>query len=470
MAIKTQAGDSSVYNANTNWENERKYLTNLVNQGSRWASEQLNALNKAQAQYTKPTESIGTTAIGTGGGNTQTVRNPVANTQNTQQKTGGNYTPGYAGTYWEDIFADPGNDFNARAYVPGSGWVGVNIQNGKTLTSGLPVGTIVDTAAGAYQITGTNPDGSYQSTRYGGDMPKTTTYIDSDGEKQTGYVQDSYLDSMLEMLQQQYQQQIAANDASAAASTQQAILELQNQKNDLDKQYDALYRQLYLNRRMNEKNLPEQMAAMGYTGGLTESSLLDLQNQYQQSLVEGETARQEGQSALDMAITNTQLTGEIARAQQAQQLAAQFYSQYAQAMAQLQAQANADREYQYQLQMNQQQQDSETGWIMLENGYMPSDEQLSAMGMTQAQAQQLLNGYSGNGYSTYTGNPGYAPSPTYAQPTENLNQTFLQAALNLVNAGYSGQSIASYLQNRVNNGNLSQAEAENIAAYINTII
>lgn len=58
-------------------------------------------------------------------------------------------------------FADDGN----TAWIPGVGNVHVDIEDGKTTTTGLPVGTIVkpgDTDR-EWEITGVNPDGSYQS-------------------------------------------------------------------------------------------------------------------------------------------------------------------------------------------------------------------------------------------------------------------------------------------------------------------
>lgn len=54
------------YNQNTNWDNEKKYLTNLINSGSSgqkaWAENQIGKLNSAQAQYTNtsstPTQQV----------------------------------------------------------------------------------------------------------------------------------------------------------------------------------------------------------------------------------------------------------------------------------------------------------------------------------------------------------------------------------------------------------------------------
>ena len=52
------------------------------------------------------------------------------------------------------------------AWIPGTGVVKVDISGGKTQTSGLPVGTIVSTAGGDYQITG-GTGGNYTSVKVG---------------------------------------------------------------------------------------------------------------------------------------------------------------------------------------------------------------------------------------------------------------------------------------------------------------
>lgn len=55
---------------------------------------------------------------------------------------------------------------NATATIPGVGTVGVRIENGKTVTSGLPVGTVVKTAGGSYRITGGDANkGGYKSEK-----------------------------------------------------------------------------------------------------------------------------------------------------------------------------------------------------------------------------------------------------------------------------------------------------------------
>lgn len=56
--MATIAGDTSVYNAQTDWENERKYLSGLAKGGNTWAVDQLSALSEAEKMYTQPKKPV----------------------------------------------------------------------------------------------------------------------------------------------------------------------------------------------------------------------------------------------------------------------------------------------------------------------------------------------------------------------------------------------------------------------------
>lgn len=60
-----------------------------------------------------------------------------------------------------------GTEYNAWAYIPGSGYVPVQVENGHTVQTGLPEGTIIYGDAGAWKITG----------GFGGEQGYTSEYI-----------------------------------------------------------------------------------------------------------------------------------------------------------------------------------------------------------------------------------------------------------------------------------------------------
>lgn len=219
-----------------------------------------------------------------------------------------------------------------------------------------------------------------------------------------------------------------------AAALEAARLNAESQKGQVTQQYDDMAKQLYIQRRMSEKALPEQMSAMGYNGGLTESSALNLQTSYAEALRQGETERINTIAALDNAIRQAELEGNQELAAQLSALAQNTMGLYSDALMQIQNQANWNAQMQYQAQQdalaqqnwytqflyngqqdaldrNQNQSDKqqatqkenqailrENAWMKLQSGSIPTAEELAILGMTQAEAQQIASLYKLNFY------------------------------------------------------------------------
>ena len=206
-----------------------------------------------------------------------------------------------------------------------------------------------------------------------------------------------------------------------AAALEAAKLNLDSQKTQVNQQYDDLARQLYIQRRQQELNLPQQMAAMGYTGGITESSALGLQTSYADALRQGETQRINTIASLEQAIRQAELEGNQQLAAQLSSLAQNTMGLYADSLAQIQNQANQNQQFKYQQIMDNianrqwaqqwaydQQQDrldrdmaaqnqqtnmqaatKENAWMKLQSGVVPTAEELALLGLSQAEAQQM---------------------------------------------------------------------------------
>lgn len=153
-----------------------------------------------------------------------------------------------------------------------------------------------------------------------------------------------YLNSALQQLQSNYTAQIAANDAEAAAKTKLAIEQLQRQKEQVNEEYAKVNRQLYTDTMQQQKTLPEQLAAMGYTGGMTESSMLKGQLSYEQALRDNEEARIAAGNDIDLQARETELQQEIARAQAEREIRNNYLTSYTGVMGQLQSQKNYEGE------------------------------------------------------------------------------------------------------------------------------
>ena len=121
-------------------------------------------------------------------------------------------------------------------------------------------------------------------------VPKTALYAEalSNALEEGG---SPYLKELKAYYDGRYDSQIAANNASAAGKIGQAEKNAAAGIEELNGEYSRLNRQLYRDYRQNEKNLPQKLSAMGYSGGLSESSALRLANEYQEALNQNEQSR-----------------------------------------------------------------------------------------------------------------------------------------------------------------------------------
>lgn len=152
---------------------------------------------------------------------------------------------------------------------------------------------------------------------------------------------DSYLNQAMQ----------AALDANEAA-TRRATAAYDGYRDDINSNAEDAARQAFIAMQQNKVNLPQQMAAMGNSGGLTESALLGLQTGYENdrnSIMKGANS---DLAALDRQIAELEAQGDMNRAQiiadyrnrqyEAQMRAAELAAQ--QAFQQQQAQEEFERQ------------------------------------------------------------------------------------------------------------------------------
>ena len=219
---------------------------------------------------------------------------------------------------------------------------------------------------------------------------------------------DRYQDYM-DQMNSTYDQVAADQAAANQAAVDQAVNSLTGQKSQIEQSYDDLYRQLYLDRRRAEKNLPQQLAAMGISGGLTESTALGLQTDYTDALRQGEQEKLASLNSLDQAISDARLTGDIESAQAAAQLALDRLSSYGSILSQMQEQQNWANQMAYQQQQDQIAYNRQLMLDQLSRDDVSYDRKLQiaqylyentgdasgfrALGMTDAQIRALNNSY-----------------------------------------------------------------------------
>ncbi|MGN1413512.1 MAG: hypothetical protein ACI4WY_04625 [Anaerovoracaceae bacterium] len=166
----------------------------------------------------------------------------------------------------------------------------------------------------------------------------------------------AYYDNMLAMQQEQFAQQQAA----AKQNTQAAIDNIYSNKGNIEDAYQKAQRENYINQVLQGNQMGDYLAASGFTGGMSESTMQGLQNTYANNRQQAMSERDQALLELDKLAAQAQVSGNSDLAD----IANSYYDNYinmlnnqAQMNYQIsqdkQAQANADRQYQLQLAQQQ---------------------------------------------------------------------------------------------------------------------
>jgi len=237
---------------------------------------------------------------------------------------------------------------------------------------------------------------------------------------------------------------------------------LEKQKQALNLSYDNAAKQLYVDKRMSEKNTPQALAAQGYNGGLTESSLLGIQSGYENNLLTNEQNRNQGLANLEYQKISAQSENAVAAAQAAQEAGESYYTNYASIMAQLAAQKNyEDEQAQSQTATNQETYQNLLSYLY-SAGMTPTAAQLSAAyGITAAEAQNLLKAYTGKTAKS-SGSSGSSATSTTKKTTASGGSGYALAASSIAQALSSGAYTITQAEqaayNAYKNGEVSSSE------------
>lgn len=129
-----------------------------------------------------------------------------------------------------------------------------------------------------------------------------------------------------------YEERSRAQDAAREAATQRAVDALERSRADAEARYSDLFRQLYVDRMKRLKNLDQRLASAGVTGGAAESATLGYDTSYEEALRQGELERGSALDAIDRAIADTRLTGDLAAADAAAKRMGEQLDAYADAL------------------------------------------------------------------------------------------------------------------------------------------
>lgn len=153
----------------------------------------------------------------------------------------------------------------------------------------------------------------------------------SDGSEYIGLavekVENPYEEAMADV-QDRYNQ-IAKQQAEAnALAVKQGTQRLEGQKYAVNQAYDDSARQAYIANMQSKKNLPQQLAYSGATGGATETANLGLQTNYENNINKINMNRANAINDIDNAIIELQNNGDLTAAQNALNNSQQALSAY----------------------------------------------------------------------------------------------------------------------------------------------
>ena len=224
-----------------------------------------------------------------------------------------------------------------------------------------------------------------------------------------------------------------AEEQRKQAAINQGVNTLNAQKPVLEQQYQDAAQQAYIQMMQSRKALPQVMGAQGLSGGLSESSLVDLDATYGQNLNALRQQRDQGLAGIDSDIANLRASGDLSLADTA--------SQYAQLLGDLaREQMEAAREERLK--------------------YAVSGQQSGGSGGSRY-AQALALGLTGG-----TADPDGGLTPN-AQNWINLaNRNLARDSAFLTVNGYDQESnLAQALLRAYQQGQLSRAEAQAVAGH-----
>lgn len=125
-------------------------------------------------------------------------------------------------------------------------------------------------------------------------------------------IQTAALEKMYNDQLQSYRDAQAAQEAQQQAQTQQTINSLEAERPKINDQYKSSAAQAYVNKMIQQRDLPQRMAALGLTGGASETSQLKLNTMYGNNMNDLTKQRDSSTNDLNLRIANARSEGDNA--------------------------------------------------------------------------------------------------------------------------------------------------------------
>lgn len=343
---------------------------------------------------------------------------------------------------------------------------GIYDQTGMNATAANAAsGAITGAMAGAGRLP--KPDGAHQPTttptQPGTSGGGKVTYIDPNGDAQKGTTegtpeetpgepQRTYLDELRDQYQKMYDDAVKANNDAAKAAAERALAQAEKGVGELGDQYGSLNKQLYRDYMESLRVLPQEMAARGYSGGMSESARLGLDTAYGERLNENEAARIAAIMQLRQQGADAEYQANAARDQANAQAQQNLYANMMNLILQQQQDAATKAQ-------NMAQYGDFSGYLGL--GYTQSeiDQMQKAWIAANPELAKTL-GYVKTPEPVYSSYSGGGKNNTPSDEQKANGRDLLSEAIQLKNGGTPYSQIAKALDEEAAAGTITTAQAE----------
>lgn len=326
-------------------------------------------------------------------------------------------------------------------------------------------GAITGAMAGAERLP--NQNGTRQPTttptQPGTSGGGKVTYIDPNGDAQKGTTegtpeetpgepQRTYLDELRDQYQKMYDDAVKANNDAAKAAAERALAQAEKGVGELGDQYGSLNKQLYRDYMESLRVLPQEMAARGYSGGMSESARLGLDTAYGERLNENEAARIAAIMQLRQQGADAEYQANAARDQANAQAQQNLYANMMNLILQQQQDAATKAQ-------NMAQYGDFSGYLGL--GYTQSeiDQMQKAWIAANPELAKTL-GYVKTPEPVYSSYSGGGKNNTPSAEQKANGRDLLSEAIQLKNGGTPYSQIAKALDEEAAAGTITTAQAE----------
>ena len=347
----------------------------------------------------------------------------------------------------------------AKNAESGAPWV----SSAEKAAAAAEAGGLYGSLAGAGRLP--KPDGAQQptTTQPGTSGGGKVTYIDPNGDAQKGTTegtpeetpgepQRTYLDELRDQYQKMYDDAVKANNDAAKAAAERALAQAEKGVGELGDQYGSLNKQLYRDYMESLRVLPQEMAARGYSGGMSESARLGLDTAYGERLNENEAARIAAIMQLRQQGADAEYQANAARDQANAQAQQNLYANMMNLILQQQQDAATKAQ-------NMAQYGDFSGYLGL--GYTQSeiDQMQKAWIAANPELARTL-GYVKTPEPVYSSYSGGGKNNTPSDEQKANGRDLLSEAIQLKNGGTPYSQIAKALDEEAAAGTITTAQAE----------